>query len=116
METTKSRLGSIWALRLDLLSAKVLVWVASLGRDAELTPDARMYFADRYRQLAQYHRKRGRPDRATRLEATADAYHQPGGDVGGPPYAAAMAMPRPDRFIRTRAVSGGRFDGPDDAA
>ena len=39
-----------------------------------------------------------------------------GGGVDGPPYAAAMAMPRPSRFIRTHAVSRNRFPGPDDAA
>ena len=38
------------------------------------------------------------------------------GAQNGPPYAAAMAMPRPNRFIRTEAVSGSRFNGPDDAA
>jgi hypothetical protein len=30
-------------LSVDLLSAKALVWIASVGRDAELTPEAHIY-------------------------------------------------------------------------
>jgi hypothetical protein len=107
---------SFWFLSADLLSAKVLVWVASVGRDAELTPEAHLYFFDRYRRLAHYHQAHGRPGRARRLLAKADEHCRAGGGVDGPPYAAAMAMPRPNRFIRTDAVSRSRFGGPDDAA
>jgi hypothetical protein len=107
---------SLWSLSIDLLSAKVLVWVASVGRDAELTPEAHLYFFDRYRRLARYHQTHGRPHRARRAEAKADEHRPPGGHSDGPPYAAAMAMPRPSRFVRTDAVSRNRFDGPDDAA
>jgi hypothetical protein len=82
VNSNKAPAESWWALSVDLLSAKVLVWVASVGRDADLTPEAH--------------------------------YHAGGGD--GPPYAAAMAMPRPTRFVRTEAVSRSRFSGPDDAA
>jgi hypothetical protein len=108
----------------DLLSAKVLVWVASVGRDAELTPEAHTYFFDRYRRLAHYHRTHGRARLAKRAETRADEHYRAAGGIhgpaggrpDGPPYAAAMAMPRPGRFIRTDAVSRNRFDGPDDAA
>jgi hypothetical protein len=31
------------SLSVDLLSAKALVWIASVGRDAELTPEAHIY-------------------------------------------------------------------------
>jgi hypothetical protein len=96
-------------------SAKALVWVASVGRDAELTPEAHVYFFDRYSRLAGYHRARGRLQKAERLQAKAEE-HRTGGFPEGPPYAAAMAMPRPSRFVRTNAISGRRFDGPDDAA
>jgi hypothetical protein len=108
-------MDSFWSLLLDLLSAKALVWVASVGRDADLTPEAHVYFFDRYRRLAQYHRMHGRLGRAKRLQAKADDHYQRGGG-DGPPYAAAMAMPRPRRFIQTEAVSSNRLDGPDDAA
>ena len=53
-----------WSLALDLLSAKILVWFASVGRDGVLTPEAPAYFADRYHRLADYHRARGRLQRA----------------------------------------------------
>ena len=98
------------SLTVDLLSAKLLVWVASVGRDAELTDDAHRFFCDRYRRLAAHHRARGRWARARRLDEKADR-HDLG---GGPPYAAAMAMPRPRRFVSVDAVGRHRF--PDDAA
>jgi hypothetical protein len=44
---------SFWLLLADLLSAKTLVWIASVGRDADLTPAAHRYFFDRYRRLAE---------------------------------------------------------------
>jgi hypothetical protein len=109
-------LGDSWLrLSADVLSARVLVWVASMGRDAELTPEAHLFFFDRYQRLAHYHRVRGRVSKAQRLQTKADEhYHAGGGD--GPPYAAAMAMPRPARFIRTDAVSRHRPSDYDDAA
>lgn len=108
-------MDSFWRLLFDVLSARVLVWVASVGRDAELTPEAHLYFFDRYRRLAEYYRTHGRVVKAKRLQARADEhYDASGGD--GPPYAAAMAMPRPRRFIQTDAVSRNRLGGPDDAA
>src|SRR5688572_2209157 len=107
---------TLFSLSVDLLSAKVLVWIASVGRDAELTPEAHIYFFDRYRRLAQYHRSRGRVGKATRFQAKAEEHYRAGSGGDGPPYAAAMAMPRPNRFIRTDAVSRSRMDGPDDAA
>ena len=107
---------SLWALRFDLLSAKALVWIASMGREADLTPEAHLYLFDRYRRLAELHRTRGRTAKALRLQAKAEAHYRAGGGEDGPPYAAAMAMPRPRRFIVTEAVSQHRLDGPDDAA
>jgi hypothetical protein len=113
-EGQATRDSLLW-LSLDVLSAEVLVWMARVGRDAELTPEAHRYFFDRYGRLAQCHRARGRAARAQRLQAKADQhYHASGGD--GPPYAAAMAMPRPARFIRTDAVSRHRVSDYDDAA
>ena len=115
MNSTAVRTDSLLRLSADVLSARLLVWVASVGRDGELTPEAHFYFFDRYRRLAEYHRARGRVGKADRLQAKADEhYHASGGD--GPPYAAAMAMPRPARFIRTNAVSRHRVSDYDDAA
>jgi len=67
MTRRDSRLG----LTADLLSAKVLVWIASVGRDAELTHDVHRYFADRYSRLARFHRTRGRIARASDLDRKA---------------------------------------------
>jgi hypothetical protein len=115
MKKTRQRTDSVWSLRLDLMSARALVWMAIVGRDADLTPDAHLYFAARYGRLARCHQAHGRPARAAQLQAKADRHYQMGGgDV--PPYAAAMAMPRPRRFVRTDAVARHRLDAPDDAA
>jgi hypothetical protein len=104
-----------WSLALDILSANVLVWVASFGRDVELTPDAHRYFFDRYSRLAASYRAAGNAAKARRYEARAEAHrgHEFDGD---PPFAAAMAMPRPRHFVFTDAVSRRRLDEPDDAA
>ncbi len=107
---TQGRADSIWSLQADLLSARVLVWIARVGRDAELTPEAHAYFCDRYHRLADCHRHRHRLDAAARAEAKAREHCQD----DGPPFAAAMAMPRPARWVRTWAVSD--QNDPDDAA
>lgn len=104
---------SWWALTIDLWSAHSLVWMASVGRDAELTSQAHRYFFDRYTRLANHHLARGRVARARRLQVKADEHDLSGGSH--PPYAAAMAMPRPRRFVRVNAVAR-RSDGFDDAA
>ena len=101
--------------RSTMMSAKVLVWFASVGRDSELTPEAHSFFADRYGRLAASHGRRGRLEKAARLRARADHHLQAAGGSDGPPYAAAMAMPRPARFIRTNAI-GTSYSGPPDAA
>jgi len=102
-------------LVIDLASAWALVWLASWGRDGELTPDAHLYFFDRYSRLAEWHRARGHFAKARRLETKAEMHHVRDSG-GGPPYAAAMAMPRPRRLTVTNAVSTRTFDGPNDAA
>jgi len=89
------------------------VWLASWGRDADLTPEAHLYFFDRYSRLAEWHRARGHLAKAKRFDAKAEGHYI---DNPGPPYAAAMAMPRPRRFLFTNAVSTHTFDGPHDAA
>lgn len=116
MKARTQQADSFWPRWLDLLSARVLVWVARAGdAGADLTPEAHAFFFDRYQRLAQYHRARGRVEKARRIQARAEEHYRAGGN-DGPPFAAAMAMPRPRRFIQTDAVSRNRIDGPDDAA
>jgi hypothetical protein len=106
-----SRVGLV----VDVLSAKVLVWIASVGRDAELTRDANLYFADRYSRLARIHRARGRVGRASELDRKAREHLDLSG-WDGPPFAAAMGLPRPRHFVMTDAVSRTSLGGPDAAA
>jgi hypothetical protein len=100
-----------WRLAMDMLSARLLVWVASFGRDAELTAEAHLFFADRHQQLAALHREHHRIARAQRHQAKAHDHIDAAG-WDGPPYAAAMALPRPRRLSFTNAVSRQRLDGP----
>jgi len=106
---------SRWALSVDVAFANVLVWLARFGREGELTREAHLYFFDRYSRLASYHRGRGHADKAARFDAKAESHHVDQFD-SGPPFAAAMAMPRPRRFVSTDAVSRRRIGPPPDAA
>ena len=106
---------SIVRLRADLLTARVLVWIARTRQDADITPEAHIYLFDRYYRLAAYHRRRGHQVRAARLQAKADEHLVLGGG-DGPPYAAAMGMPRPRAWFVTQAVSPHATNGPRDAA
>ncbi len=103
---------SLWSLRLDVVFARALVWFVSIGREVELAPEAHAWFCDRYHRLADHYRSRGRVRAAQRAEARADEHC----DSDGPPYAAAMAMPRPKRFFVTNAVGKPSRRPPDDAA
>ena len=105
---------AVWKLTADLWSAKVIVWAASVGRDAVLTREAHLYFFDRYRRLAGEYRVRGHMRKAARFQQKAEEHFQRGGD--GPPYAAAMAMPRPRALVRVNAVGSIQNDNTDDAA
>lgn len=106
---------SRWSLAADLCSAKALVWLATRAPDSELTAAAHWFFYDRYSQLAEWHRLRGRLQRARQLFAKAEAHRDAAGN-DGPPYAAAMARPRPTRWASVDAISRTRLGGPPDAA
>jgi hypothetical protein len=112
---TEGKSDSLARLRIDVASARVLVWFASVGRDADLSPEAHLYFVDRYQRLGDCFRRRGNEARAREMEAKADEHSRLGG-WDGPPYAAAMSMPRPKRWFTTDAVSRHRLGGPRDAA
>ena len=86
----------------------VFVWVLGQLFTWALDPnagilDSHLFFYDRYSDLAEHHRLRGRIAKADRLVAIAEAYYQVAPDDGDEPEAAAMAMSRPP--IKTNAVS-----------
>lgn len=98
-------MAAIWAharLLADVLSMKLLVWL--LGKNGELL-DSNLFFFDRYSDLADFHRLRGRIAKADRFTAIAEAYYQAAPDDDEPPKAAAMAMPVPRPPVKTNAVS-----------
>jgi hypothetical protein len=96
-------------LLLDIFSIKVFVWM--FGRNDELL-DSHLFFFDKYSDLADYHRGRGRIEKADRLLAIAEAHFRLAPDDGDPPKAAAMAMPAPPPRIRTNAVGAARVKSP----
>jgi len=94
----------------------LLVGLARAGVDGgEVRPEVHHFLADLYGRLAVLHARAGRWRAAERARRCCDAHRALGGD-DGPPYAAAMAMPRPGRLMMVHAVSGRRMDDADDAA
>jgi len=108
---------SIWAhalIVLDIVSMHVFVW--GLGWTSAVDAnggilDSHLFFYDRYSDLAEYHRAKGRTAKAERLEAIAETYYQAAPYDDGP-EAAAMAMPVPRPPIKTNAVSTVRLPSP----
>src|SRR5687767_11159428 len=96
-------------LLIDLWSMKVFVWV--LGRNGELL-DSHLFFFDRYSDLADYHRQKGRVLKAEKFAAIAEAHFQAAPDDDEPPEEAAMAMPIPQPPLNTNAVSTTRINKP----
>ena len=101
-------IGTHTRLLVDIWSMKLFVWL--LGRNGELL-DSHLFFFDRYSDLADYHRSKGRTARAERLEAIAEAHYQAAPD-DEPPEAAAMAMPVPRPPVNTNAVTTKRMNQP----
>ena len=106
-------MASIWAhvvLLVDILSMKVFVW-ALRGLFAWAVDenggvlDSHLFFYDRYSDLAEYHRSKGRTAKAERFAAIAEAHYSAAPDDDEPPEAAAMAMPVPRPSVNTNAVS-----------
>jgi hypothetical protein len=111
---------SIWShalIVLDIMSMKAFVWALGTTFTWAVDPyggvlDSHLFFYDRYSDLAECHRLRGRIARADRLAAIAEAYYQAAPDDDDEPEAAAMAMPRPRPPIKTNAVSTTRVRKP----
>lgn len=107
-----AKMVSIWAhalLLADILSMKLFVWI--LGQDGELL-DSHLFFFDRYSDLADFHRAKGRITKADRFAAIAEAYFRAAPDDDEPPEAAAMAMPVPRPSRITNAISTIRVPKP----
>jgi hypothetical protein len=110
---------SIWShalIVLDIVSMKVFVWVLGQLFTWAVDPnggilDSHLFFYDRYFELAEYQRVKGRTGKADRLAAIAEAYYQAAPD-DDEPEAAAMAMPAPRPPIKTNAVSTTRVRKP----
>lgn len=95
---------------LDIVAMKVFVWVLGQLLTWAVDPnggilDSHLFFYDRYSDLAEYHRLRGRTAKADRLAAIAEGHYRAAPDDDDEPEAAAMAMPVPRPPINTNAVS-----------
>src|SRR5437870_3554228 len=104
-------MATIWAqarLLIDIFSMKVFVTL--LGRNGEFL-DSHLFFFDRYSDLADYHRLKGRTAKADRLTAIAEAHYRAAPD-DEPPEAVAMAMPVPRAPLNTNVVSNTRMPEP----
>ena len=88
---------------------KSLVWM--LGKNGELL-DSHLFFFDRYSDLADYHRAKGRAAKAERCASIAEAHYLAAPDDDEPPEAAAMAMPVPRPPVNTNAVSAKQLRKP----
>ena len=110
-EIIMKTMAAMWAharLLVDIWSMKLFVWM--LGQNGELL-DSHLFFFDRYSDLADYHRLKGRTAKAERLAAIAEAHYQAAPD-DDEPEAAAMAMPVPRPPLKTNAVSTTRMTKP----
>ena len=90
---------------LDIFSIKIFVWI--FGRNGE-SLDSHLFLFDKYSDLADYHRSRGRIARADKLAAIAELHFELAPD-DDPPEAAAMAVEAAPRKIRTTAVATAGF-------
>jgi hypothetical protein len=110
-------MASIWShpfIVVDVMSMKVFVWALGQLFTWAVDPnggilDSHLFLYDRYSDLADYHRLKGRTAKADKLAAIAEAYYQAAPDDDDEPEAAAMAMPVPRPPIRTNAVSATRL-------
>lgn len=114
IETVREN-DSAWRLRADLLSAKGLLWIAGAGRSGDPSPQVHLYLYDRYWRLAVVMERKGRASRAAAYRARAVEHYRLSGH-DGPPFAAALALPRPGVFAFTRAIGAQRPGADEDDA
>ena len=89
-------------LQLKLLSAKVLIWFASAGRDVELKPETNLYLADvHFRLAAAYDALHNQ--KLSRHHKSLGNEHAAEGPSPSDPPAAALAMPLPQPYLFTDA-------------
>ena len=104
---------SVWKLRADIFTVRLMVWVSVVGQDAEPRPEVHLFLADRYGRLSQVYAHCA-PVKANRLREKAHLHYAAAGIRPLPPaVAAAMPVPRPPIFTNAR---GRRFPPSDDAA
>jgi len=106
---------SLWRLRWDVASTRVLVWLARPSEARVLRPEVHLFLADRYGRLARHHQRLGHARRAIELDQMAEEEFRLGGGVEPPP-AVAVAMPVPRPRVLVDAVARGGPWHPDDAA
>jgi hypothetical protein len=111
---------SAWShalLVVDILSMKVFVWALgklfahAVDQNGGVL-DSQLFLYDRYSDLAEFHRLKGRTAKAERLAAIAEAYYRAAPDDDEPPEAAAMAMPVPRPLMNANAISTIRVPRP----
>ncbi|HEY7497595.1 MAG TPA: hypothetical protein VH740_03740 [Vicinamibacterales bacterium] len=113
-------MSSIWShatIVVDIVTMRVFVWVLAKLFASAADPnggilDSHLFFYDRYSDLAEYHRVKGRTAKADRIAAIAEAYYQAAPDGDDEPEAAAMAMPVPRPLMKTNVVSTTRMPKP----
>ena len=110
MPSTRSR----GLIVLDMVSMRLFVWVLGQLFTWAVDPnggilDSHLFFYDRYSDLADYYRLRGRTATADRLAAIAASHYRAAPDDDDEPEAAAMAMPMPRPPIITNAMSTTRL-------
>jgi hypothetical protein len=108
----RQEIPPVWRLQADLISARLLIWIGSVGRDGEISAEAHLYLALQYDLLSHHYVKRRRYAKARRFARLAADHYRAGG-WDGPPYAAAMAMPIPERWVIVDAVSRRRVSSSD---
>ena len=104
-----------WELRGDLVVTNALLWVVTVRRAGPLKPEVHLYLYDRYWRLAEYYQRRGKRKKAAQLYEKAEEHYRRSGRTG-PPFAAAMAMPRPRSPFFTWVVGKREPRHPNDAA
>src|SRR5262245_50635628 len=118
-DTRTLAMRSIWThalLVVDIVSMRVFAWaLAALFAwtvDANGgVLDSHLFFYDRYSDLADHHRAKGRIVKSARLMAIAEAHYRAAPD-DEPPEAAAVGMPVPQPPVNTNAVSTARVTAP----